>query len=381
MGMRVRPCPACVQPLAAGRLGPVTLDLCLNCGGAWVTMDTLKQVVAAGSAAIRRLVETLQGRANPSIPKRPTLGCPNCERVLVGVEYPSMPGARLSTCGVCESYWLDLAALARIADHLQSQQAVNTRVSPASASNPWTASAGNPNGAAPTPPSPPVPPANHSGSFYAPPSATAPASGSYYGAPPPPPAVPADHAVPATPQGASPGASYYGTPPTELLRAQVPGRKPAPGTGGGAARPGERLCESCGQPNNEKAPVCWACGHMFLGQIVGKCPGCAGALHRINSDGIELDACDGCGSVWLERGRLSALVFQSREQLQWVREKVREVATRATRRHKDEVLCPDCGLIMFGRTIGTITQRPIGTCPQCTANFLDPDAVDEVLGR
>lgn len=380
--MRVRPCPACVQPLSAGRLGPVSLELCLNCGGAWVTVETLKQVVAAGPAAIRRLVETLRVRSNPSIPKRPTLGCPGCERVLAGVEYPSMPGARLATCGICESYWLDLPALATIADHLQSTQAVNTRVSPTSAANPWATPAGGSAGDAPAPPASSTPPnPTAPGGFYAPPTQGAPAGASYYGAPPPTPPASGGEDPPGSAREASTDASYYGTPPTEVLHSQSAGKRPARGGGNGSARPGERLCESCGQPNSEKAPVCWACGHMFLGQIVGKCPGCAGSLHRINSDGIEIDACDACGGVWLERGRLSALVFQSREQQQWVKEKVREIAGGRGRKLKEEIICPDCGLIMFARTIGTITLRPIGTCPQCTANFLEPDAVDEVLGR
>lgn len=374
--MSGRRCPACAHGLSAGRLGPVNLELCLTCGGAWANLATLKQVVQAPVAALERLAQTLRAQANPSVQRLLTQACPSCDRVLVPVEFPSLPGAKITTCGVCESYWLDVAALDRI---VQSLQAVATRV----VSPPSSSAAGAPpppTGASSAPAGPASP---HSGSPPhgaqpppAPEYAPQTPSGNYYGTPPPPPVG---------------GASYYGAPPPKEVtlpnsRLDTPAttRPSATNPGlprAGNARPGERLCEQCGQPNGEKVPVCWACGHMFLGQIVGKCPRCNGALHRIDSDGIFVDACDGCGGVWLERGRLSAMVFQSREQQQWIKSKVREIATGRIRKLNDQILCPDCGLIMFPKTIGTITQHPICTCPQCTANFLDADAVEEVIGR
>lgn len=366
--MSGRRCPACAQSLTAGRLGPVNLELCLTCGGTWVTLATLKQVVQAPVAALERLVQTLRAQANPGVQKLLTQACPSCDRVLVPMEFPSLPGAKITTCAVCESYWLDLAALDRIVENLQAAAARAAAPPPSLA--PPAASPASPRSAG-----------SQSGVQQSPPAEYAPQtpSGNYYGSPPPAAAAPPS------------AVSYYGAPPPKEVtipnsRMDTPASTRPSATNPGATRagntrPGERPCERCGQPNGEKAPVCWACGHMFLGQIVGKCPRCTGALHRVDSDGIFVDGCDGCGGVWLERGRLSALVFQSREKQEWVKGKVREIASGRIRKLNDQILCPDCGLIMFPKTIGTITQHPICTCPQCTANFLDADAVEEVLGR
>lgn len=144
---------------------------------------------------------------------------------------------------------------------------------------------------------------------------------------------------------------------------------------------GERFCGDCGQKNSGGAPVCWACGHVFADQIVGTCPRCAGALYHANIGALHVAACDGCGGLRLERESLGALCRRLTELRRWVKSRVRKPPADRSRKYHSDVLCPDCDVTMFQQTIGTaVIGHSVWTCPRCNTVFLDPDALEAIVG-
>jgi Zn-finger nucleic acid-binding protein len=114
--LTVRPCPTCSQTLISGRYGPLDLDLCRTCAGAWFDVGELSRLIAAGPQIVRRLGERLQpdvqpGTAPPA-PRPPE--CPSCRTALDPVEYASMGGIRLDCCKNCEGFWVTCYGLIRL---------------------------------------------------------------------------------------------------------------------------------------------------------------------------------------------------------------------------------------------------------------------------
>jgi len=119
--MSERQCPSCSQWLAAGRFGPLQLDLCPHCSGVWFDHGELTQVIAAGPAVVRRLCVKAPptGVAATTRPVGPP-ACPACRAPLASVEYASMPGVRMEACRFCEGFWVNQATLLRIAATLEA---------------------------------------------------------------------------------------------------------------------------------------------------------------------------------------------------------------------------------------------------------------------
>jgi len=54
---------------------------------------------------------------------------------------------------------------------------------------------------------------------------------------------------------------------------------------------------------------------------LGLCPKCGTALEARSVDGLEIDACDACGGLWLDKGELEQVVERENEgwATRWVR--------------------------------------------------------------
>jgi Zn-finger nucleic acid-binding protein len=118
---------------------------------------------------------------------------------------------------------------------------------------------------------------------------------------------------------------------------------------------------------------------MLQGIAAGACPRCSATLHRLESERVEYSACDGCGGVWLEHGRLGALLLQPPSAQEQILKEVAKTHTGRIKKLHPEIFCPHCGLIMFVAPMGMLTQRPVATCPKCNAAFLDHGILDEIM--
>lgn len=54
---------------------------------------------------------------------------------------------------------------------------------------------------------------------------------------------------------------------------------------------------------------------------LGLCPKCGKGLHTRTVDEVEIDACDACGGIWLDKGELEQVVERGSEgwATKWVR--------------------------------------------------------------
>jgi len=153
---------------------------------------------------------------------------------------------------------------------------------------------------------------------------------------------------------------------------------PKPEGGVPSAPPTKLICPGCSESNALDAAVCWACGKVFGGIIVGQCPRCAGYLHEVESLDVKIGACDGCGGVWAEAGRLDELLHQTASQRELVIEQVERIRTGKIRKLSPGLICWTCELIM-PRTPMMVSSEPLDTCPGCGACFLDEGVLAIIL--
>jgi Zn-finger nucleic acid-binding protein len=325
--------------MTAGRFGPLALSLCLPCGGVWFSPEDLQKVIQGGPEVIRRLAEriapAIHAATTRETSERAPARCPHCAVPLSNAPQAHLPEVRLDHCHFCKGYWIGTDALARIA----------VLMTPA-----------------PTPP-PPATPA----------PAAKPASA------PPPPAAPPTAAPPKAfasgPAGVAPSAGQRVAPraPTASLGVAPP---PAPIETG--APPSKLICPGCGESNAPDAAVCWACGKVFGGVIIGRCPRCAGYLHEVESLDVKVGACDGCGGVWAEEGRVGELLRQTAAQREATIQQVERIRTGKIRKLSPGLICEACQLIM-PRAPMMVSAEPLDTCPGCGATFLDDGVFAIVL--
>lgn len=328
--MSERQCPRCRQVLGAGRFGPLEIDICRSCGGVLFDAGELSHLNSAGPQVVRRLYESI----NPQPP-----ACPSCGAATKSVEFAGMPGVRVDACTGCEATWVSHATLVRLAEALDSSRG-------------WAggATANVPPPAAQAPPRATPPPAPGQArpvsSPYTPPPAAAPPA-------PPPPAARAA-ARPAAPAGKAPA-------------------------GAAAARPGELICPHCKEPNSDRAAVCWACGKALEGPVVGICPRCDGAMRRRDSDGVTLDACEGCGSVCVNPRRLQQLILQPLDRIQRLVELVSRFRAERSKTNIANPLCPHCKVALILSRMGMLTQKPVHSCPQCFGLVVEYETLRDIL--
>lgn len=370
--MSARPCPTCAGETNHGVLGALSLDLCLACAGAWFDFGELQSLIQAGPDVVRRLgAHLFRSRGAPTGQRFPH--CPTCAIPLSTVRFPSMPDLPLDTCIACRGFWLTGGQLFEVASRLD-------------------AALGKPVARA-EPRSPEVPARSsesHSHEAAAEPEADVPRS--YFQLPhdpdaeapwnaPPPVSTPASPAPKAAPESAPADSKA----PAEKSPARkpppvIPGRREGWYAAGDPEQDGPDLrfaggasagaCPRCSERNASEALVCWACGEVLQGMLTGACPRCGGGLRGMNSITVRLSVCDGCGGTWLARERIGALLIQSPEARSNLSERIRRATPRGPFRGAEELICPECRLLMFMAPI-MASPEPIAQCPSCEANFLD----------
>lgn len=178
------------------------------------------------------------------------------------------------------------------------------------------------------------------------------------------------------------GASQWELVTQEQARVQAP---PAPGSApassASASSPAARTeaCPRCGEPNVERAAVCWACGEPLQGPVVGACPRCEAAMRRVTSEKVTLSACEGCGGVWVTPGRLNSLLLQAAESQQRLLRQLARRQPEKRRRLHLEMTCPHCDMQMFSGPLGMLTQQQVQTCPKCFGMFVAASILEEIL--
>jgi Zn-finger nucleic acid-binding protein len=320
--MAVRECPTCRVALLAASFGPLTLDACLHCGGIWFDAGELDQVILAGASAIWKLRDHLRGvKKGPISPGEGFELCPACRTPLGVMQFPKMPGVRLTSCVQCQGHWIDAELLLKLATRL-SEAALGAAV----VDKPKSAEIGSVD-----------------------------LSGLATSAP--------------LPTSVQPS-------PAMTLIPHTRAPQPAPETKATAAANG---CPDCGQPNAVGAAVCWACGRMLGGNVAGVCPRCLGSFHRLDSDGVAVEACDGCGGIHLAAGKLNELLFQPDSAQRKLMRAIEETKTGRIRERRQELKCRDCQIPLESKPLGKLTLRHIYGCPQCRCEFVDNNVLPEIL--
>lgn len=336
--MPERKCPQCTQLMLVGRMGPLELDVCRPCGGVWFDCDELGQLIAAGPAVVRRLLERVPPLKPCAVPA--VAPCPLCRVTLQSVEYASMPGIRLDACPFCEGFWMPHSTLERLAASLDGSRQwnqINAYAAPTAAPVPAAAVPA----AVPAVVYPSQRPAHPSAS---PPPAAVPPPWAPIGAPPAPPIPAAAHSAP---------------PPSAI---------PA----------GMMACPKCNELNGDSAVVCWACATALKGAKVGDCPRCTAPMREVFAETVAVNLCEACGSCATTPKRLNAILIQpieSRERL------VKQVgrSRKGGRPVTSTPQCPACKVPMNETRLGMMSQLPLHACGQCYMLLISPATMEDIV--
>ena len=109
------PCPACLKPLAAVRLGEVQVQECRACGGLWLDRAMFEQL----GASRERQAAMLGALPAPTVPPVAMLAavkyrpCPACGQRMNRVNYARRSGVVLDVCKA-HGLWFDQDELRRV---------------------------------------------------------------------------------------------------------------------------------------------------------------------------------------------------------------------------------------------------------------------------
>lgn len=112
------------------------------------------------------------------------------------------------------------------------------------------------------------------------------------------------------------------------------------------------------------------------------CPKCNTVLRAIEYEGIEIEACEGCGGEWLDGDELDK-VIRIRE-VKFNKEELRAIAESTTIRgvRMDTVdrglSCPGCGWPMEAINYGGETGIILDRCKGCGGFWLDAKELEQV---
>lgn len=140
-------------------------------------------------------------------------------------------------------------------------------------------------------------------------------------------------------------------------------------------------CPGCGEANVRSAPTCWACAKPLLGPVVGHCPACQGSMRQLECQGLTVNGCEGCGSVFTNPGRLNALLRQPPEQLRaWIAGPLDRLG-----HHSPAVgtllTCPQCQIPMGYARLAALSPHPVATCERCYGMLLAREVFREIVLR
>jgi len=115
-------CPGCGQCLTIELLGTAPLDLCHTCGGVWLNVPALRELLQAGPGTVRRLFGKGRPEAARSDDHLASGGCPCCGTTMERVAVPDVSSAPIFACAPCRGFWLTGAALEQLAKSLDLRE-------------------------------------------------------------------------------------------------------------------------------------------------------------------------------------------------------------------------------------------------------------------
>ena len=102
-------CPTCKTSLRSGSLHGHTISRCITCGGLWLELAELGDIV--------RQTEAASGPRPRAAMFRNDCSCPTCDRLLVPFDYAHDSGILLGGCNACGGVWLEEGQLELIAGY------------------------------------------------------------------------------------------------------------------------------------------------------------------------------------------------------------------------------------------------------------------------
>ena len=100
------------------------------------------------------------------------------------------------------------------------------------------------------------------------------------------------------------------------------------------------------------------------------CPACALAMRLVHEGSVEIDFCDGCHAVWLDRGELKSLLSLPAD---WNP----NVTDQACTKNDISLACPTCEC----EELCTISRRgfDIRVCSGCRGTLIDSETLDRLV--
>lgn len=115
-------CPGCGLRLSSGSLGTAPLDLCVTCGGVWLNVPALRELLQSGPAVVRRLYGKVRAGRPGLLDQALAGGCPHCGGVMGRIAVPDVPNAPIYACAPCRGFWMTGAALEQLAATLDARE-------------------------------------------------------------------------------------------------------------------------------------------------------------------------------------------------------------------------------------------------------------------
>jgi Zn-finger nucleic acid-binding protein len=134
-------------------------------------------------------------------------------------------------------------------------------------------------------------------------------------------------------------------------------------------------CPRCRQPNANASAVCWACGAVLTQtETLFSCPRCFDPMDHLSHEGVTLNQCRVCASLWLDSGELGALIDLPREALESLTKAAPapRTASGATPR---ALPCPVCTGELREHEYAVGSGVPIHTCGVCKGLWVSPEAL------
>jgi Zn-finger nucleic acid-binding protein len=113
-------CPTCALDLEVRLAGPIEVDECSRCGGAWFEDDELRKAKDAWDPDLKWMDFELWSDWDSLDLKPKDLKCPSCDRGLVAVLYADK-GIEVDCCPSCRGIWLEDGEFASIVDELTAE--------------------------------------------------------------------------------------------------------------------------------------------------------------------------------------------------------------------------------------------------------------------
>jgi Zn-finger nucleic acid-binding protein len=118
--------------------------------------------------------------------------------------------------------------------------------------------------------------------------------------------------------------------------------------------------------------------------MIAVCPSCDKRMVAYVLDGVEIDACDHCGGLWLDEGEISELTDAARQPDLPTDALLNELRIPTRRRSGRPRLCPRCVTPLQELPLPKLAHCPATTldcCPQGHGLFFDQHELGAMLRR